>query len=150
MKYKFGAQSRNRLNDVHPMLVAVVERVMSYQIMDFSVIEGMRSHARQKQLFDQGASKTMKSYHLIQPDGYSHAVDLYPHPINMFAVNDRNNGKHAQEIFRFGVLAGLMRRAAQELNVTITNGADWDRDGETLDHSFFDAPHFQIETGDKK
>ena len=74
----------------------------------------------------------MNSKHLIQSDGYGHAVDLYPYPIDMNRVNKGD----AKEIFRFGVLAGLMRSVAERKGIIIVNGADWDGDGQTLDHTF--------------
>jgi len=138
--YKFSQRSIDKLTHIHPLLVDCVNKVMSYQVMDFSVIEGARSADRQRLLVEQGKSKTLRSKHLIQSDGYAHAVDLYPYPIDMAKVNKGD----AREIIRFGVLAGLMIRAAQELKVSIIWGGDWDADGETLDHTFFDAPHFQL------
>jgi len=138
--YSFGDKSEERLNDkLDPAMVRVIRKAMSYQIMDFSVRETLRTAERQKILFDDGKTTTMNSKHLMQSDGYSHAVDLYPSPIDMEAVNKGS----AKEISRFGVLAGLMKRAAQEEGVTIKWGGDWDSDGQTLDHTFFDAPHFE-------
>lgn len=138
--YRLSEQSQARLADVHPNLVSCVHRAMSYQIMDFMVAEGARSLQRQKKLVEDGKSRTMLSKHLIQSDGYAHAVDLYPYPVDMAKVHKGD----PREIFRFGVLSGMMLRAAQELKVEIINGADWDGDGQTLDHTFFDAPHFQL------
>lgn len=143
MKYKFSANSRNKLTGIHPDLIRVVNRAMGMQIMDFSVVEGLRTLERQKQLVADGKSKTLKSKHLMQIDGYGHAVDLYPYPIDMARVNRGD----AREIARFGVLAGIMRTCAALEGVEIINGMDWDGDGETLDHTFFDAPHFQLTTG---
>lgn len=138
--YKLSSKSLDNLNGVHPKLVCVVHDVIAMQKMDFSVSEGLRSLERQKELFTQGRSKTMASKHLKQDDDFGHAVDLYPYPINMVAVH---SGK-AQEIIRFGVLAGLMFAAAQKNGVQLRWGGDWNGDGQTLDHTFFDAPHFEI------
>jgi hypothetical protein len=57
-----------------------------------------------------------------------------------------NQKGDAREIVRFGLIAGLMHRAAQEEGVKIRWGADWNGNGQTLDHSFFDAPHFELVT----
>jgi len=140
MTYSFSQKSLDRLKGVHPLLVDVVHDAMSMQIMDFSVNEGVRTLARQKELVAGGKSRTLDSKHLIQGDGYGHAVDLYPSPVNMAAVTKGD----AREIFRFGVLAGLMLSAAKRRGIIVVNGADWDGDGQTLDHTFFDAPHFQL------
>jgi len=138
--YRFSGRSLENLTGVHPKLVSVVKSCMDMQVMDFSVVEGVRTKERQKQFYDGGKSKTLKSKHLIQSDGYGHAVDLYPYPINMKEVNKGN----AKEIARFGVLSGVMLSCAKMHGVEIINGMDWNGDGETLDHNFFDAPHFQI------
>lgn len=138
--YNLGKRSEERLAGVHPTLIRVVRRALSYGVMDFSVNEGLRTKERQAQLFSEGATRTMNSKHIKQADGYGHAVDLYPYPIDMVRVNKGD----AREIARFGVIAGLMYRAAQEEGVKIIWGADWDGDGEVLDHTFFDAPHFEL------
>ena len=140
MKYKLSQKSLERLNGVHPSLVFLVQSAMETQIMDFSVNEGVRTLDRQKDLVSKGASKTMKSKHLVQSDGYGHAVDLYPYPIDMEAVN-RNN---AVEIVRFGVLAGIIKSIAWTHGIEIEWGGDFDSDGQTLDSTFFDAPHIQL------
>ena len=110
--------------------------------MDFTVVEGLRSLERQRELYNKGASATMNSKHLIQSDGWGHAFDVYPYPIDMKAVHAHS----AQEIIRFGVLSGIIKSAALDLDVKIRWGGDWDSDGETLDHTFFDAPHFELVT----
>lgn len=140
MSYRLGSASLKRLDGVHPYLVSVVHGVMDMQVMDFSVIEGVRTLEKQKEYVANGVSKTLNSKHLIQPDGNGHAVDLYPHPINMEKVNKGD----AREIVRFGLLAGLMISVAKSKGIIVKWGADWDLDGETLDHSFFDAPHFEL------
>jgi peptidoglycan L-alanyl-D-glutamate endopeptidase CwlK len=139
MKYVFSGSSLIKMVGVHPGLVQVVRDVMGLQAMDFSVMEGVRTIERQKKLLDDGKTKTLNSKHLIQPDGFGWAVDLYPYPIDMKRVE-----RDAREISRFGVLAGLMLAMARKNNVELTWGGDWDRDGETLDHTFFDAPHFEL------
>ena len=140
MTYKLSQKSLERLNGVHPSLIFIVNAAIDTQIMDFSVNEGVRSIDRQKELVSKGASKTMKSKHLIQSDGYGHAVDLYPYPIDMDAVNKNS----AVEIVRFGVLAGIIKSLAWTHGIEIEWGGDWDSDGQTLDHTLFDAPHFQL------
>lgn len=141
MTYQLGQTSLERLNGVHPDLVVLVKRAIELGIMDFSVMEGVRTLERQKELYASGKSKTMASKHLVQADGYGHAVDLYPCPIDMEKVNRGN----AQEISRFGVLSGIIQSLAKESGISVTWGGDWDRDGQTLDHPFFDAPHFELQ-----
>lgn len=139
-RFKLSSKSSDALVGVHPDLVAVVRMAMDRQVMDFSVREGVRSLETQKLYVQRKVSKTLKSKHLIQADGYGHAVDLYPYPIDMARVSKGD----AREISRFGFLAGVMMAVAADLNIPLTWGGDWDRDGETLDHTFFDGPHFQL------
>lgn len=139
--FKFGEKSEAALVGVHPQLVKVVRAALAAGVMDFSVNEGVRTEARQRELVAKGASKTMASKHLRQPDGFGHAVDLYPHPLDWAKVNKGN----WVECARFGVLAGIIKVIAVGHGVKVIWGLDWDSDGQTLDHSFNDGPHFQIE-----
>jgi peptidoglycan L-alanyl-D-glutamate endopeptidase CwlK len=138
--YKLSERSINNLKKVHPLLEKTIYDVMSLQIMDFVVVEGLRTLDRQRQLFATGQTKTLKSKHLLQADGFSHAVDLYPFPVNIKMIVKGD----PREMFRSGVLAGLVLSVAKRNGIIVTNGADWDMDGETSDTSFFDAPHFEI------
>ena len=146
MTFSFSQRSQDRLSNIHPDLVILCRHVLATGIMDFSIVEGARSESRQRDLVARGVSTTMNSKHLIQPDGYAHAVDLYPYPVDMGKVRAHD----AVEICRFGLLAGIMLLCARNLRETgiITSrirwGGDWDKDGQTLDHRFFDAPHFEI------
>jgi peptidoglycan L-alanyl-D-glutamate endopeptidase CwlK len=124
------------LEGIDERLRAVVLDVMALQIMDFSVAEGLRTKERQEKLVASGASKTMNSKHLT-----GKAVDLYPYPIDMRKVQAGN----WVECARFGVLAGMMKTVGQRHGVKIRWGLDWDSDGQTLDQTFFDAPHFELD-----
>ena len=75
-KYRLSKRSRERLAGVHPDLIAVVHRAIQITSIDFSVLEGVRTKKRQRALLNASASRTMKSRHLKQQDGYAHAVDL--------------------------------------------------------------------------
>jgi peptidoglycan L-alanyl-D-glutamate endopeptidase CwlK len=140
MSFQFSKLSKSKLIGIHPKLVEVLEDVMKLQIMDFSVTEGLRTKERQEELFRTGKTKTMNSMHIIQEDGYGHAVDLYPSPLDMAKVKAGN----AQEISRFGVLAGVIKAVAKQKGIKVRWGGDWDNDGETLDHAFFDAMHMEL------
>lgn len=134
--YTFSKTSLKNLEGVHPILGLIVHKALDTGIMDFSVKEGLRTKERQLELFNAGKSKTMNSKHLIQDCGYSLAVDLYPHPFTSF--NDW------RDVARFGVLAGIIRTVSLDLGKTVQWGGDWNSDGETLDESFTDFPHFQL------
>ena len=76
MAFKLSGRSLGKLEGVHPVLVDTVKRAIEVSKVDFGVIYGVRSLAEQKRLYEAKRSQTMKSKHLVQEDGYSHAVDL--------------------------------------------------------------------------
>lgn len=132
MKYRFSRRSLNNLAGVHPKLVSLVKDCLTTGIMDFSVIDGLRTIDEQRKLVAKGVSKTMNSKHLPQKDGYSHAVDLAPYPLDW------------SDWLGFGRLAGIMQTLAPKHGFVLRWGCDWDSDGQTTDHKFLDAPHFEI------
>lgn len=118
MGYQLGNKSKRKLRGVHPDLIAVVERAIEISEQDFTVLEGLRSISRQRQLFSTGKSTTMNSRHLT-----GHAVDLAPWPISW-------------DWDKFYPIADAMKQAADELDVDIVWGGDW--------KSFPDGPHWEL------
>lgn len=76
MAFKLSNRSKVKLEGVHPDMVAVVERAIELTSVDFGVTYGVRTVEEQEKLVASGRSQTMKSKHLIQDSGYSHAVDV--------------------------------------------------------------------------
>ena len=76
--YKLGKGSLKNLEGVHPDLVWVVHYAIRTTKQDFTVTDGVRTKEEQRENVRSGVSQTMKSKHLIQPDGWGHAVDLVP------------------------------------------------------------------------
>ena len=76
MGFRLGNRSKQKLEGVHPDMVAVVERAIELTKVDFGVTYGVRTVEEQEKLVASGRSQTMKSKHLIQDTGYSHAVDV--------------------------------------------------------------------------
>ncbi|MEE6042046.1 M15 family metallopeptidase [Avibacterium paragallinarum] len=128
--FKFSQRSEKHLQGVHGDLVKVVRKALEYSTVDFAVIEGVRTKARQAQLFKQGATKTMNSRHLT-----GHAVDLAPLVEGKIPWSERD---------KFKEIAKAMFRAAKELNVTIRWGGDWNGNGKSEDERFYDGPHFEL------
>ncbi|CAK7070535.1 MAG: hypothetical protein KER_03104 [Kerstersia gyiorum] len=126
-KFVLSQRSIDRLQGVHPDLVAVVKRAIELACQDFMVVEGLRTVERQRELVAKGASKTMSSYHLPQATGYGHAVDLAPLVGKEIPWSDWA---------AFAGMADTVKSAAQELGVPIEWGGDW--------KTFKDGPHFQI------
>tara|TARA_Y100001938_G_scaffold146190_1_gene224567 strand:- start:284 stop:664 length:381 start_codon:yes stop_codon:yes gene_type:complete len=123
--YKFGKRSRGRLRGVDVRIINILNELI--KIMDVTVIEGLRSADRQKELLAKGATKVKYSKHM---DGK--AVDIAPYPIDW---KDRD---------RFHYMGGMIRGIAKQLNVPIRWGGDWDSDGEVKDNGFDDLVHIEI------
>lgn len=117
-----NARSLRNLAGVHEDLVRVVKRAAELSPVHFTVIEGLRTVARQRQLVASGASQTMNSRHIT-----GNAVDLAPHDANGAIVFDWP---------LYHRLAPAMKQAAAEFGVSITWGGDW--------VSFKDGPHFEL------
>lgn len=129
-----GSKSREKLAGVHPDMVRVVERAIEITKQDFSVLEGVRTAERQRELYAQGRTKpgkivtwTLRSRHLT-----GRAVDLVPYPL------DWNTAA------KFDAIYDAMMAAAKELKVKIRSGMDWDRDGRKREAKETDSPHFEL------
>lgn len=142
--HTFSRRSRSALLGVHPDLVLVVGRALSYTLVDFVITEGVRTPERQREVFDRGWSKTLKSKHLVQEDGFGHAVDV-------MAIGDLNNDGVVDHKDRavtwnrhwYTAIANAMFKASAELGIPIRWGGDWDGDP-TTESVFFDGPHFEL------
>lgn len=139
MGFVLGAGSRAKLDGVHPDLVRVVERAIEITRHDFSVLCGVRTKAEQAALYAQGRTKpgpvvtwTMDSRHIPQADGYGHAVDLVPYPM------DWKSGE------KFDAIAAAMFKASSECGVPLRWGQDWNRNGVPRERGETDAPHFEL------
>lgn len=121
MAFKLGSRSLARTEGVHPDLVKVVKRAIEITETDFTVLEGLRTAARQRQLVAAGASKTMRSRHLT-----GHAVDL----------GAWVGGAVRWDWPLYHKIAAAMKQAARELDQPIEWGGDW--------RTFADGPHWQL------
>lgn len=117
-------RSEKNLLGVHPNLVRLVRALSEKK--NFIVTEGLRDFSRQKKLYAEGRSKTLASKHLVQRDGYCHAVDLA-------MVED---GKISWSPAPYCELAYEAKKIAEELGVKIKWGGDFT--------NFFDGPHFEL------
>lgn len=127
MTYKLSQTSLSKLEGVHPDLVKVIKKAITMTPIDFRVIEGKRTLARQKELVARGASKTMNSRHLVASNGFAHAVDIVPL---------EPDGDPSWAWPDYYPLAKAVKAAAAELEVPIEWGGDW--------KSFKDGPHWQL------
>ena len=126
MSIVLSARSLERLDGAHPDLARVIKRAAAISSVDFTVLEVLRTVARQRQLVEQGASKTMNSRHLPGKDGKSRAVDIAP----------MIGGKVSWDWPLYHRLAPIIKQAAQDEGVPIEWGGDW--------RTFKDGPHWQL------
>ena len=154
MAFNLSQRSLNKLDGVHPDMVSVVKRAIELTDVDFGVTYGVRTLAEQEELYNSGRSQTMKSKHLIQDDGYSHAVDL----VAYFGSNV------SWELNVYDNICDAMAEAARQIGCAIKWGAAWS-EGDIRSYPgtaedamntyidlrrsqgrrpFIDAPHFEL------
>ena len=148
VRYFLSDASRAELHGVHRDLIKVVQGAICVTELDFSVLEGIRSVERQKELFNKKKTKTMKSRHLT-----GHAVDLVPYV----------KGKSSFDWNDVYKVARAMRTASIETGIPIKWGGVWDKNMDELDSDmklevmsfisreecknpdrFLDGVHFQL------
>ena len=154
MAFKLSNRSLRKLEGVHPLLVDTVKEAIKVSLVDFGVIYGVRDLAEQKRLYEAGRSQTMKSKHLIQEDGYSHAVDLMAY----------DGSDPSWDIVMYDDIADAMKEASIETGAKICWGAAWHINdisewSGTMEQAmnayvdlrrssgrrpFIDGPHFQL------
>ena len=138
MSIVLGSRSLMRLEGVHPDLVRVVKKAAAISDLDFTVLEGLRTLERQKQLFAAGASTTMKSRHIT-----GHAVDL--------GVLIGSDVRWDWSLYL--KLGEVMRAVSLDEKVPIRWGGTWKLlsaiegpiTAKILSRSFPDGPHFEID-----
>jgi peptidoglycan L-alanyl-D-glutamate endopeptidase CwlK len=141
--YEFGDRSKKRLETCHEDLQKIMSLAITRSRIDFGISEGHRSPERQLELYETGKSTVKKGKHNENP---SHAVDIYAYH------SDPEVRKEKQyDIASLSYIAGVVVSCAIELwergetSHVIRWGGNWDVDGTIItDHSFVDAPHFEI------
>ena len=121
MSIILGQRSLSRLEGVHPDLVRVVKKAAAMSDLDFTVLEGLRTVERQKELFASGATKTMNSRHIT-----GHAVDLAP----------MLGGQISWDWPLYARLSKIVKAAAAAEKVPLQWGGDW--------RTFKDGPHWEL------
>jgi len=149
MTFKLSQRSLDRMEGVDTRLVAVAKAAIGHTKTDFGVICGLRTIGEQRELYNKGASKTMKSKHIE-----GRALDL------MAYVGSRGSW----EIKLYDDIADAVKQAAMDVGVPVRWGAAWhindirDWDGTMEDaynayvdlrrsqgkRPFIDGPHFEL------
>ena len=114
----FSERSKQHLAEIHIDLYEVVFLARLLSEVPFEITDGLRTIEEQRDYFNNGFSKTMRSKHL---DGL--AVDVVPTPVSW-------------EPEAFLPIAEAMKQAADILDTPIVWGGDW--------RTFKDYPHFEL------
>ena len=154
MSFRLSQRSMDRLEGVHPAMTAVVERAIQLTDVDFGVTQGVRTLDEQKANVAAGRSQTMASKHLLQDDGFSHAVDVVAYV----------GSDVSWELNMYDNICDAFKTAAEEVGCSIKWGAAWS-EGDIRTYSssaedammayvdlrrsqgrrpFIDAPHFEL------
>lgn len=125
--FKFSTKSEQLLNTVYKELNILAHEVIKISPIDFSITEGFRDRMKQKELYNEGKSRTLKSKHCE-----CKAIDImcckegYKEPL--------------RDIY---IVIGLFLAKAKELNINIRVGALWDNNS-IKDNNFIDAFHIEL------
>jgi len=154
MTFKLSQRSLGKLEGVHPQLQEVVKKAIGYTNVDFGVTYGVRSLEEQERLYKSGRSQTMNSKHLLQNDGFCHAVDVVAY----------DGSDVVWEINVYDDICDAFKKAAIEVGLSIKWGAAWSEgdirtyEGTAEDamnayidlrrsqsrRPFIDGPHFEV------
>lgn len=165
MTYQFSERSKSRKQGLHPTLGKILDRAISISDIDFSVLEGIRSDEQCYVNYGKGRTASqcqakgvptkyaqpklakvtwlnnpLSSKHRKQKDGYGHAVDVVPYPLDW------------NDLSKFDKIAKAMFEAERQLKAegaipagtNLRWGADWDGDGKPRESGETDSPHFEI------
>lgn len=118
-----------RLVGVKPVLADLIRAASLACDVPYTVIEGLRTIERQKELVARGASKTTNSRHLT-----GHAVDLWPLDDAGKPLPSGTKEAEARLWADLRIIAGVVKAEARKRGILIEWGGDWG----------WDAPHFQL------
>lgn len=126
---KLTASDEKRLSRAHPDLAKVIRLAAEKTTIPFTILQSDRTLKEQEENVRKGVSQTMRSRHLISPDGMVRAVDIAP--------LDGNKASFAWPLYH--KLAPIIKDAAKQLGIAIEWGGDWKK--------FKDGPHWQLPWG---
>jgi len=142
----FSRSSRSRLDSCHPDLRALFHEVVKHS--DCTILEGLRSAERQQELYRQGKSKldgvSKRSKHQAASDGFSHAADVAPYPIDW-------NTNDAAVRLKWLDFARVVLETADKMAIVVRWGGDWNRNWDRVcdptddaAQRFNDWPHWEL------
>lgn len=158
---KFGDRSKKSMEGLHPYFIRVLNKAAEMadpaKGEDFTILEGGRTKERMMETWGQGRNASelarwsipasyakpsipkvtwlnnpFMSNHRKHDDGYFHAVDIAPFPIDF------------KDVKKYVKLYTLIMGAARVLGVHLRSGMDWDEDGHLMEKGETDLGHFEI------
>ena len=146
--YQFGERSLKNLEKVHPTFVKILKDALSSPKCpwDVTITDGARTLAQQREIYAQGRtkpgaivtwSKPENSKHLIQADGYGHAVDFIVCGYSDFSGNYKKftSSKDIYKRTRLKEFAKHVIETARQQGYKVEWGGNWEVD---------DSPHLQF------
>lgn len=126
---KFSQPSIDKLKTCDFRLQMLMNEAIQH--VDFTILVGHRNVTDQEIAFKEGKSKKHwpNSKHNSLP---SMAVDIAPYPIDW------------KDTARFARLFGYLERIAQEMQIPIRWGGDWNNNYRTTDEKLIDMPHIEL------
>lgn len=133
--FRLSSRSLNRLKGVNYKLINILLLAIRRTPIDFGVawMGGLRTPEEQNQLFKEGYSQC-DGYEKLSKHQSGDAVD-----INVFV-----GAKLIENKEMLCVVAGVIFACANELNVPIRWGLDWNMNGDIRDNKFNDLYHFEL------
>jgi len=114
-RYRLGTASKAHLSTTSNNMQSVVRFAITLTDVDFSVVDGERSHEEQLENIENGVSWTMDSDHIHTDEREDTAVDIYPWA----------DGRTSMDPEHFKRVAKAMFAAACYLKVSIEWGGFW-------------------------
>lgn len=141
MTNKFSKRSLQRLETCQPSLQILFKKVI--EVIDCTVICGRRGKKEQEKLFKSGHSRCKwphSKHNVLIPSALSSAIDVAP-----YYKEKPHIRWDKKSLWRWYYFAGIVKGIAEELNIAIRQGCDWDRDTYVRDQKFNDLPHTELD-----
>jgi peptidoglycan LD-endopeptidase CwlK len=125
----FSDRSKKARKELHPTLQKLVD--LAIKEVDFVILDAQRGRAEQEKARKGGFSKAGfgQSAHNYIP---AVALDVCPYPIDF------------DDAAKFRKIAKVFMRIAEEHDLPIRWGGDWDMDGDWKNERFLDWGHFEL------
>ncbi|WP_064608612.1 M15 family metallopeptidase [Streptobacillus moniliformis] len=141
MSFKFSKSSYQKMENIHPKLIRLMEKVIANSPYDFKITQGLRTAEYQNQLYQQGRTVKgsivtncdgyiKKSNHQAKSSGYGHAIDIC-----LYIPNEKDI-KKLYDVSKLTAIANVFKKYAIDRGLNVSWGGDW--------KSFKDYPHFEL------